>query len=139
MTSTRFAFIAASTAAALWALKGLAIGSAGGLGESPFEGPFFLAGLASFVVASVALGVAALPGRAAAIRGLAGLGVVAAGFALAAGVDTVVSSVVPPDADRHWAYTEVNLWVVAAVVLALALRLDRAGSDRVRRTPVPVA
>ena len=139
MTSTRVSFIAASAAAALWALKGLAIGVAGGLGESPLEGPFFLTGLAAFVVASVALGVAALPSRAAALRALGGLGVVVAGFALAAGVDALVSSVVPADADRHWAYTEVNLWLVAAVVLAVTLRLHRAGSDRVPTAAVPVA
>ncbi|QIK67994.1 hypothetical protein G7072_18070 [Nocardioides sp. HDW12B] len=139
MTSTRVSFIAASAAAALWALKGLAIGSAGGLGESPFEGPFFLTGLASFVIASVALGVAVLPRRAVPVRALAGLGVVVAGFAVAAGIDTLVSSIVPPDADRHWAYTEVNLWVVAAALLAITLRLHRAGSDRVPAAAVPVA
>ena len=129
MTSTRFSLIACSAAAALWALKGLAIGSAGGLGESPFEGPLFFAGLISFVVAAAALGVAALPGRGRVIRALAGLGTVLLGMAVAAGVDALVSSFQPADADRHWAWTEVNLWVVATLALLLALRLNRARSD----------
>ena len=139
MTSTRVSLIAASAAAVLWALKGLAIGSAGGLGESPFEGPLFFAGLVSFVVATVALGVSALPGRGALVRGLAGVGAVLAGIAVAAGVDSLVTAFQPADADRHWAWTEVNLWVVAALVLALSVRLNRARTDRSDVHPAAVA
>ena len=138
MTSTRVSLIACSAAAGLWALKGLAIGSAGGLGESPFEGPLFFAGLISFIVAAATLGVAALPGRGRAIRALAGLGTVLLGFAVAAGVDALVSGFQPPAPDRHWAWTEVNLWVVAALALLLALRLDRARSDRSTGHPAAV-
>ena len=138
MTSTRVSLIATSAAVALWALKGLAIGAAGGLGRSPFEGPLFLAGLLSFVVAAVALGVAALPGRGRGIRALAGLGTLLAGVAVAAGVDALVSTFQPADADRHWARTEVNLWAVAVLALLLALWLNRGRANRTNEHPVAV-
>lgn len=138
MTSTRVSLIATSAAVALWALKGLAISAAGGLGRSPFEGSLFLAGLISFVVAAVALGVAALPGRGRGIRALAGLGTLLAGVAVAAGVDALVSTFQPADADRHWAWTEVNLWAVAVLALLLALWLNRGRANRTNEHPVAV-
>ena len=126
MNSRRIALWAATAAAILWAAKATAIAAAGGLDKSPLEGPFFLAGLASFVVAVVALGVAATAGARTWVRVLAGVGAFAVGFATTVVVDTAVRAVNPERPGRHWVWTEVNLWVVAAVVLAIAVSLNRS-------------
>jgi hypothetical protein len=46
-------------AVAAWGIKAVAIGVAGGLEKSPFEGPLFRIGLLALVVAFAAAGVAA--------------------------------------------------------------------------------
>jgi hypothetical protein len=122
MNSSRIAFAAAIAAAVSWTLKSIAIGTAGGLGKSPFEGPFYFAGLAFFLIGSVALGVAITRRRPLWVRIIAGGVVVPVlGIGLAVVVDALVSSVYPVSPLRHWAWTEVNLWVIAAAVLALSL------------------
>ena len=121
MNSSRIAFIAAVTAVVqLGTLKAVAIGTAGGLGRSPFEGPLFFAGLISFVVASVAVGVALTRGRprvGPVVTGVVVAPVVGIGFTMA--IDTLVGALQPASPLRHWVWTEVNLWAVALAVLAL--------------------
>ncbi len=120
MNSSRIAFIAAVTAVVSWTLKAVAIGTAGGLGRSPFEGPLFFAGLISFVVASVAVGVALTRGRPGWVRVVTGVvvaPVVGIGFTMA--IDALVGALQPASPLRHWVWTEVNLWAVALAVLAL--------------------
>lgn len=122
MNSSRIALVAALAAVISWTLKAVAIGTAGGLGESPVEGPLFFAGLISYVVATVAVGVALTRGRPTWVRALAG--VVAApavgiGFNLTVGA--LVAAVQPADPLRHWVWAEVGLWVVALAGLAFVL------------------
>jgi hypothetical protein len=120
-TSTRTALTTAIAAAGLWGAKTLAIGLAGGNDKSPLEGPFYLAGLAAFAVATVALGVALTRGRRVWLRALAGLGTLVSGFAVAAAVDATVGLFQDAGTQRHWVWVEFNLWVIAALTLALAL------------------
>lgn len=120
-TPTRIALFAAAAAACLWSAKSLFIGLAGGLDKSPFEGPFFLAGLAASVVASVALGVALTRRRPGWVRAVAGIGTLVGGFGLAMAVDASVGLVQAAGPGRHWVWAEVNLWVLATLTLTLAL------------------
>ena len=115
MDTTRIAVIAAASAVVAWALKAVAIGLAGGLDKSALEQPFFLIGLVSFVVAVSTLAVSAVS------HGwLARIGAV-----LAAVVGTVVVTALTGalvDAlttSDHWAWYELNLWVISSAVLAL--------------------
>lgn len=134
MNSSRVALLASLAAAGSWTLKAVAIGSAGGLGLSPLEPPLFFAGLVSFVVAVVALGVALTRGRPRWLRVLAGA--VAAplvGIGLTLAVDAAVASVQPTGPARHWVWSEVNLWVACVALLVLAVTAHRA--PRARTAP----
>ena len=116
MNTTRISLIAATTAVVAWAAKAVAIGTAGGLNKSPFEGPFFLVGLAAFVVAVSVLGVS-LAGH----HGwLARIGAVVAAIVgtvvVTALTGIAVDALVPSD---HWAFYELNLWLISTGVLAV--------------------
>ncbi len=126
MNSRRFALWAATAAATFWTIKTVAIAVAGGLDKSPLEAPMFFAGLISFTVAAVAIGVALTPGARTWLRALAGVGGFAVGFALTLAVDGVVGAFHAEGAERHWVWVEFNLWVVALVALAITLRLNRS-------------
>ncbi len=134
MNSSRIALVAAVAAVVSWTLKAVAIGTAGGLDKSAFEGPLFFAGLLSFVVAAVALGVALTRGRPLWVRILAGAvaaPVIGIGCTLAVGA--VVAAVQPESTARHWVWSEVGLWVIAAGILALVLVVrDREATPRLR-------
>ena len=123
MEISRIAVISALISIGAWTAKSVAIGLAGGLDRSPLEGPLFLLGLASFVATVVLLALALTTGRPLALRVLAVLvGVVTAiGFSVA--TDVLLSAVRPPD--PSWVWSEVNLWVGAAALLALVLVTDR--------------
>ena len=125
MNSSRIAVIAATTAALAWGAKAVAIGLAGGLDRSPAENPLFFLGLASCIVASVALVLSVLVGRPWWVRGAAALGVVVALFMITALLDAAVHGLVGGD---HWVLTEVNLWIDALVVLGLSVALARRRS-----------
>jgi len=124
-TSTRTALILAIAAAGLWSAKSVFIGTAGGLDRSPFEGPFFLAGLATFVAAAVALGSALTNGRPTWVRVVGGVVAPIAGIALSMVVNAVVGAFVTTGADRHWVWSEVNLWVTVVLVVGLAFAAHR--------------
>ncbi len=132
MNSRRIALWAAVAAATLWAAKSAAIGAAGGLDKSPLEGPLFLAGLASFVVAVIALGFALTPRARTWVRMAAGTGAFLLGFAATTAVNAGVEAVRPLSADRTWVWAEVNLWVAAVVVLAITVSLNRSRRPRER-------
>ena len=136
MKSTRVALVAAVAAVTFWTIKSVAIGVAGGLDKSPLEGPMFICGLVSFIVAVVSLGVA-LPAAARTwVRVISGLGAVVVGIAYTTLVDELVNAYREPGPDRAWAWTEVNLWVVSLTVLALtwtlAARRDAPAAGRAR-------
>lgn len=115
MNTTRISVLAATAAAAFWALKAVAIGTAGGLNKSPLEGPLFFLGLLCFVVAVCSLALAVVGGRrwwtrAAAVAG----GVVTVAlFAVISGiaVDTLATT-------DHWVWGELTLWLASLAVLA---------------------
>ena len=128
MNSSRIALLAAVAAVVSWTLKAVAIGTAGGLDKSPLEGPLFFAGLLSFVVAVVAVGVALTRGRPLWVRAVTGVVVApVVGIGATLVVDALVGALRPTDPLRHWVWAEINLWVVAAAVLALALTVRRRG------------
>lgn len=121
--------VAAATAVVAWGLKAVAIGVAGGLDKSPFEGPLFFLGLAAIAVAFGALGVAVVGRRPVAAK-VAGavLGVVL-GVSVAMAADTAAGAVVPDSAG--WVQEEAGLWLGALVALAVtAYWYRRSASDR---------
>lgn len=136
MKSTRIALFAALAAVAFWTVKSIAIGVAGGLDKSPLEGPMFFCGLTSFIVAVVSLGVALTAGSRTWLRVVGGIGAVVVGIVFTTIVDELVNAYREPGADRHWAWTEVNLWIVSLTVLAITWTL---ASRRKAHAPDAVA
>ena len=123
--ATRIALFTALAAAALWSLKAFFIGLAGGLGQSPLEGPLFLAGLATFMAAAVAIGVALTRGRPTWVRALVGVAAPVVAFLSAMALDALVATFRTTEEGRHWVWSEVNLWVTAAAAVALAVTARR--------------
>ncbi len=118
MSVDRIALVAAGAAVALWAVKAAAIGTAGGLDQSPAEGPLFLAGLLALLVAGVALGALWTRRSPRALRSAAGGGGALAVLALVI-VTSILTELLAPS-DPHWVWAEVNLWVTALLVLGIA-------------------
>lgn len=115
MKISRITVIAALTAVSAWAAKALAIGLAGGLGESPLETPLFALGAMGLVVAMTNLGWTLASGRPIAVRALASVGALVAGIACSMAVLAGVAAFVSSD---HWVWSELNLWVTAVALLA---------------------
>lgn len=120
MNSSRIAVIAASAAAVLWAAKATAIGVAGGLDKSPLESPLFIAGLLSFLVGVVALGLTLARRARAPVRVLAGIGALGVGFVYAVALSMGIDALVEPTDARHWAWAELGLWIGGLTLLAAA-------------------
>ena len=139
MNSRRIALWAAVAAAVSWTAKSVAIGVAGGLDKSPLEAPLYFAGLISFVVAIVALGFAAISGARTWVRVLAGAGAFVTGVALTIVVDAVVGAFSSSTGERHWVWTEFNLWVVSLTALTVALLLNRSRTSTAHPLAVPAA
>jgi len=123
MNPSRIAFTSSLICIGAWTVKAIAIGVAGGLGRSPLESPLFLLGLVAFVATVVLLALALSAGRAAGVRVLVVVGAVAAGVAFSVASNALVTAVRP--ANPSWVWGEVNLWVGAAVLLALVLATAR--------------
>lgn len=106
-----------------WIAKAVAIGAAGGLGRSPLEDPLFFLGFGAQLVASIALALALTAARPLVVRigAIVGGAVVVFGFVTA--VNSVIQRVQPIDAS--WVWGEINLWVVAVLMLGLALLTRR--------------
>lgn len=137
MNSTRLAVIAASTTTVLWAAKAAAIAVAGGLGKSPLEGPLFLLGLLAAVVSAGLVGAAFARRRATLVQVLAALAGIVVASLYGAAEGAVVAAAQP--AHPGWVWGELNLWVLALTLLAVALVLARrpsAARDSERRTAV---
>lgn len=117
MPALRIARLAAVAALVAWLLKAVAIGVAGGLDQSPLEGPLFLVGLLLFVTAVVAFAVAVTAGRPIAVRvGSVAVAVVAS-LVLTASL-VAVGGLLPESAG--WVRSELNLWVVSTLIVVLA-------------------
>ena len=123
MTTSRIALIAAATSLVAWVAKAMAIGAAGGPGQTPWEDTLFLMGFVTQLVAFVAVALALTGSRPVAVR----LGALIGGAALVFGIVTVVQLVIErvQPADASWVWGEVNLWVVAALMLSLAVLAHR--------------
>jgi hypothetical protein len=117
MDTTRISLIAALAAVVAWALKGVAIGLAGGLGKSPLEGPLFLAGLACFVVAACSLALSVVRRRDWWVQAAAVAGAVATVVAVAVVSGSIVDAVA---SGGHWAWSELSLWLSSLALLGLA-------------------
>lgn len=117
MDAARIAVAAATAAVLAWAAKAVAIGVAGGLDQSPAEGPLFLLGLLCGVVAAGALGVSAVRGAPVWVRVLAAIGAVLALLLVTGLTSNGFAAVATND---HWVWSEVGLWIVAIALLALA-------------------
>ena len=130
MNSSTIALYAAVATAVSWTAKSVAIGTAGGLGRSPLEGPLFFAGLACCTVAALAIGASFTRGRATWLRAVAGVVGFVVFFLFAQLLDTVVDQTLGgTEASRHWVWAEVSLWVSAVLVLALAIGQWRRVQD----------
>ena len=132
MTAARVALAAAVGALVCWAAKSIAIGIAGGLGESPLEDPLFLAGAGCALVGVVALGLAWTEGRSWLVRGL-GVALGVLGFGVAGGAIAVVVELVTPD--DHWVWGEINLWLSALMLVVVARTTTRTMARRGVRAP----
>lgn len=116
MRSIHLAFISGLVTVVAWAAKAVAIGLAGGLGLSPFEGPLFFLGLAAALTGVVALALHFTHQRSGWVRAGAGIGAVVTMFLVAFGVLAILLAL---RTSGHWAWDEANLWVVALVLLVL--------------------
>lgn len=127
MSARRIAVVAAVGAVAIWALKAVAIGIAGGLDRSPVEGPLFVLGLLSLVVAFVATGLAMTAGRGIAVRILGAVGGLLVGALMFMLLEDPVGSLVPESAG--WVKEEAGLWAVSLVSAAAILLWARRADD----------
>ena len=130
MTTSRLALIAATTSLVAWIAKAVATGAAGGPGRTLWEDTFFFVGLAAQLVAFVAVALALTESRPLAVR----LGALFGGAVLVFGLVTVFQLVIErvQPVDASWVWGEINLWVVAALLLGLA-------ALAYRRTSTPTA
>ena len=126
MKFSRMAVISALLCIGAWTAKSVAIGIAGGLDRSPLEGPLFLLGLASFVTPVVLLSLALTTGRHPGARALGVVAGVVAGAGFSVATNALVIALRP--AEPSWVWSELNLWVGAAVLLGLVLATDRSRS-----------
>jgi fucose 4-O-acetylase-like acetyltransferase len=127
MSAARLGLYSALGAAAAWAAKALAIGLVGGLERSVVEGPLFLLGLLFALVAAGALGAAVAHTRGTPHRVVAAVLAIVAVTVLAAAMASAFAAVAP--SDPGWAWSEVNLWVVAASLVAAATAVWRRQSE----------
>lgn len=125
MNSSRIAVALAALTVALWGTKALAIGIAGGLDQSPAEGPLFFAGLVAFVATTVTVGIALTSGRARWLRVAGAVVAPVLGVLLALVIDSLVAAAAGPEDDRHWVWTELSLWIGCLLLLGLTLAVGR--------------
>jgi hypothetical protein len=122
MDTSRIPLVCAVGATVAWTLKAVAIGTAGGLGRSPYEDPLFLVGLGFAFAGVVSLVLLATSGRRAVVRAGAVLLGILAVFGLTIAVDATAHAVT---SSEHWTLTEVNLWILALLLLGLTVPAAR--------------
>ena len=122
MESRKLALGSAVVAAAAFAAKAFVIASAG-LGESAAEDVFFFLGQIAMIVGAASLGAWLTAGRPVWTRVLGAVAAVV-GLAVVTGVVAVLVSAATSD-DAGWVWGEINLWVGAAVLLAVVMVLLR--------------
>src|SRR5690606_15819887 len=107
MTASRLAVLAAAASVVAWGLKAVAIGVAGGLDQSPLEGPLYLLGLVSIVVAFAAVGVAVAGDRAVIVKIIGSVVGVVVGFARSMLASVAATAIIPDSAG--WVQAEAGL------------------------------
>ena len=117
MTASRLAVLAAAASVVAWGLKAVAIGVAGGLDQSSLEGPLYLLGLVSIVVAFAALGVAVAGNRAVIVKIIGAVVGVLVGFALSMLASVAATAIIPDSAG--WVQAEAGLWFSALLALGV--------------------
>ncbi len=123
MTASRVAVVAAILAVITWCLKGVAIGVAGGLDESPLEAPLFVIGMLLLTIALAAFGVAATAGRPAWLRALAVVGAIVVGVLATILIQDAVKAILPDSTD--WVQEEAGLWIASFLVAGLIVGVLR--------------
>jgi hypothetical protein len=123
MNLSRVTVIAATSCVCFWAGKGLVIALSGGVGHSPLESPLFFAGLLTYALTTVLLGLLVSVGRHRAVRAVAVVATPVACVLLAGLVEELLILFRPPD--PSWAWGEAIFWIGGLVVLVLALLLGR--------------
>ena len=124
----------AVAATVCWTLKAVAIGTAGGLGRSPLEGPFFLAGLACAVATGLLAGASYAVGRGPAWKALGAVLGLVAGSVVGLLEARAVEALAP--AHPSWAWEEAQLWVLCLTLLAVTgLRVHRARTGAIAPAP----
>jgi len=109
-----------STVAAtlFWTVKAVAIGAFGRDSyDDPVTSVLFVLGLLAFLIGVVSLAWTALHGRHVGLRILGAVGVVILGAGSAAATTPVFESLVD-----SWVGAELNLWILAAALIAIVLR-----------------
>ncbi|USQ75596.1 hypothetical protein [Ornithinimicrobium cryptoxanthini] len=135
MTTSRIALIAAATSLVAWIAKATAVAAAGGPGRTSWEDTLFFVGLATQLIAFVAVVLSLTGSRPVVVR----LGALLGGAVLVFGLVTVLQLVIErvQPADASWVWGEINLWVVASLLLGLAvLAHQRATSHTVPAAPL---
>jgi hypothetical protein len=132
MNLIRISFVSAILGAAFWAAKATVIGLAGGEGINPLEGPPFYVGFAFHVVSVLTLVLWWTRDRHLALRGLAVVGAVVASALFTTTFELLLGLVKPPN--PGWVWSELNLWVVAAIMLALTWTAVRGAHQPKRQT-----
>lgn len=117
MTASRLAVLAAVTSVVAWGLKAVAIGVAGGLDQSPLEGPLFVLGLVAIVVAFASLGVAVARDHSVTFKVIGAVVGVVIGFGLSMLASVVAAAVIPDSAG--WVQAEAGLWFSALLALGV--------------------
>jgi len=124
MSAGRIALVAAVATAVFWGAKAVAIWSAGGLDQSALEGPLFVLGLISLVVAFAALGAHLARARPLWQRVVAAILVVLIGGVIFLFVEDASGSLVGEAAG--WVQEEIGLWVAALLTLVLTIAATRS-------------
>jgi cytochrome c biogenesis protein CcdA len=129
-TGAPLALGATLVALGLWAAKATSIAVTGE--DATLASILFAAGLVAFFVAVGALAAAVTRGRPAWLRVIAGICAIALGTAASLTLNAVIVGIRDPEDGAHWAWGELNLWVVGLTVLALTLRVHTRGRGRIR-------
>ncbi|CAN5758363.1 hypothetical protein BH20ACT6_BH20ACT6_12050 [soil metagenome] len=129
MSWLRLAAVAAIVAVVLWAAKALAIALAGGLDESPLEGPLFVIGFLAILTAFATAGVAAVGDRSVGFKVVGAVLGLVGGFVLFLLVETGVGALVPSSAG--WVKEEAGLWVASLLTAAVLMAWSARRGKRV--------
>jgi hypothetical protein len=136
-TLPRITVPAATTAVVAWALKALAIGTAGGLDQSPLESPLFFVGLLAFLIAAASLAWGVAAARPVVVRVLASVGAIILVFATAAVTSSVSQALA--GSSTYWVWSEVSLWIASLALLAIVLRVRRGSTKPMSAVPRAMA